>query len=120
MIAGRRHALYRARFLIPSDQGVSPASGITSVVTDRTDGLYSATAVPRLYYQYTSRQSDVGNPASTDYVLGQLSEERLAFHLPKGMKSRLTNLKLELRSMDYTDVFRPPMEWFYSMTDKAG
>ena len=120
MIAGRRHALYRARFLIPSDQGVSPASGITSVVTDRTDGLYSATAVPRLYYQYTSRQSDVNNPASTDYVLGQLSEERLAFHLPKGMKSRLTNLKLELRSMDYTDVFRPPMEWFYSMTDRAG
>jgi len=109
LLPGRRHSLYRARFLVPS----------LSVITDRNDAAYNAALVPRLYYQYTSRQAAVSNPVSTDYVLGILDEERLAFRMPMGLKSRLTNLRLELRGMAYTDIFRPPLEWFYSLTDKA-
>jgi len=109
LTAGRRHTLYRARFLIP---------GLT-VITDRNDGSYDASLVPRLYYKVTSHESEVSDPASTDFALGVMSEERLAFRLPMGLKSRLSDLRLELRSMDYDSIFRPPMEWFYALTDKV-
>ena len=110
LVAGRRSSLYRARFLIPG----------LSFVTDRTAGGYDASLVPRMYYRVTSAQAAVDDPASTDYVLGLLSEERLAFRLPLGLKSRLSDLRLELRSMGYDAILRPPMTWFYAMSDKVG